>query len=318
MALDEGPGQPNKHAMSWLKAARPALLLLLLAARARAADPEGASSLLEDVRRVVAAEEVDDWFADHEALQSIAEHLLPSVCRASLEAREAALAELRARHAELGDARARFAAEGELTEPVREALTAERRLSALEQTLGRQAECPFWIRPEPGFHGLQSDRKRVTLSVESGGNVQFRLAARHVTFGAGGSGRLLVGWGFDGKLTLLAGPELGGSALLRPNSNASELVINYFPAVPVVFRSRKLTWHYDLELAPVALFEADNTRLSYGVRAGACLAFTALRRRNVLPWAGLALSYEYYFEGGGRPPTHFIRGGLRIGLPWEP
>lgn len=304
--------------MSWLRASQLALPLLLLPGIVRAQDAEGASSLLEDVRRVIAAEEVDDWFTDREALRDVQEHLLPSVCRASPEARASALSELRARHAELGDPRAQFAMHGEMTPGVERALTAERRLAALEQTLARQSECPFWIRAEPGFHGLQSDRKRITLSAESGGNVQFRYTQSHLTFGAGGSGRLLVGWGFDGKYSLLFGPELGGSALLRPNSNASEFVINYFPAVPVVFRSRQLTWHYDLELAPVALFEADNTRLSWGGRVGACIAFTALRRRNVLPWAGLAVGYEYYFEGGGREPTHFFRGGLRIGLPWEP
>jgi hypothetical protein len=306
--------------MSWLRLSRLAALLLplLWPALARADDPEGTFSLIEDVRRVVAAEEVDDWFTDREALRAIEEHLLPSVCRASPRARAGALSALRLEHDQLGDPQAQFAISGELTPQVQRALTAARRLTALEQTLARQGECPFWIRPEHGFHGLQSDRKRLTFSVESGGNVQFRYTQHHLTFGAGGSGRLLAGWGFDGKYTLLFGPELGGSALLRPGSNASEFVINYFPAVPVVFRSRQLTWHYDLELAPVALFEADNTRLSYGARIGAALSFTALRRRNVLPWAGLAVGYEYYFEGGGREPTHFLRGGVRIGLPWEP
>jgi hypothetical protein len=205
-----------------------------------------------------------------------------------------------------------------LTGEVKAALTAERELEGLSTTLERASECPFWVRPAFGFHGLQSDRKRLTISAESGGDAQFRWQRQHLTFGAGGSGRLLVGWGFDGHYSLLAGPEFGGSALLRPNSNASEFVINYFPAMPVVFRSRQLTWHYDLELAPVALFEADNTRLSWGARLGGTFAFTALRRRNVLPWAGLALAYEYYFDGGGRGPIHFFRGGLRIGLPWEP
>jgi hypothetical protein len=306
--------------MSWLRASRLAALLLplLRPGLARAADAEGTFSLLEDVRRVVAAEEVDDWFTDREALRAIEEHLLPSVCRAGVEAREGALAALRQEHARLGDPKALFAVDGELTARVEDALTAQRRLISLEQALSRQNECPFWIRPELGFHGLQSDRKRLTISVESGGNVQFRYTQRHLTFGAGGSGRLLVGWGFDGKYSILAGPEFGGSALLRPGSNASEFVINYFPAVPVLFRARQATWHYDLELAPVALFEADNTRLSYGGRVGVAVSFTALRRRNVLPWAGLALGYEYYFEGGGREPTHFFRGGLRIGLPWEP
>jgi len=225
---------------------------------------------------------------------------------------------LRQRHAALGDPKQLFAARGRLSGEVKQALTAERELEALERTLARHEECPFWIRPEPGFQGLQSDRRRVTLSIESGGDVEFRRTQNHWTFGAGGNGRMLVGWGFDGRYSLLAGAEFGGSALLRPNTNASEFVINYFPALPVVFRSRQLTWHYDLEAAPVALFEADNTRPSFGGRIGGAFAFTALRRRNVLPWAGLALSYEYYFEGAGRAPIHFLRGGLRIGLPWDP
>lgn len=295
-----------------------ALLLLLLPRLAQAADVEGTRSLLEDVARVVASEEVDDWFTDREALQVIEEHLLPSVCHASLEARAGARATLQQAHAAAGDPKALFERSGALSSEVNRALTAQRRLRGFEQALARQHECPFWLRPKPHFHGLQSDRKRLTLSAESGGNVQFRYTRQHLTFGAGGSGRVLVGWGFDGKYTLLFGPEFGGSALLRPGSNASEFVINYFPAVPLVLRSRALTWHYELEAAPVALFEADNTRLSWGARVGGVFAFTALRRRNVLPWAGLAVSYEYYFEGGGREPTHFFRGGLRIGLPWEP
>jgi hypothetical protein len=304
--------------MSWLRAWWLPALLLLLPRVARAQDAEGARSLLSDVERVVAAEEVDDWFSDREAMLSVEQHLLPSVCHATALAREAALAELRARHARAGDAKALFEKRGELSSTVTQALTAERELVALERTLARQSECPFWIRPATAFQGLQSDRRRITLSIESGGDVQFRRTQRHWTFGAGGAGRLLVGWGFDGRYSLLAGAEFGGSALLRPNSNASEFVINYFPALPVVFRSRQLTWHYDVEAAPVALFEADNTRLSWGARIGGTFAFTALRRRNVLPWAGLALAYEHYFEGGGRAPIHFLRGGLRIGLPWEP
>lgn len=295
-----------------------AVLLLLLPSLARAEDAEGTRSLLDDVARVVAAEEVDDWFTDKEALEIIEQHLLPSVCRATGEARQGALSGLERAAAERGDPKALFEQRGVVDDQVESALTAERRLRGYRQALARQGECPFWIRPKPGFHGLQSDRKRLTLSVESGGNVQFRYTQQHLTFGAGGSGRVLAGWGFDGKYTLLFGPEFGGSALLRPNSNASEFVINYFPAVPLLFRARALTWHYELETAPVALFEADNTRLSWGARIGGAFAFTALRRRNVLPWAGLAVSYEYYFEGGGREPTHFFRGGLRIGLPWEP
>jgi hypothetical protein len=295
-----------------------ALLTLGWSKVARADDAAGARSLLDDVARVVAAEEMDDWFADREALAAIGEHLLPSVCNASVAARDSALATLRVRHASLGDARRLFTLQGELSSEVVAARTAERQLLALEHTLDRQTECPFWIRPRYGFRGLQSDRGRLTLSIESGGDVRIRRTRSQWTFGGGGGGRVLAGWGFDGRHTLLSGVELIGGALVRPGSNASELVFNYFPAAPLIFRARRLTWHFDVETALVSLFEADNTRLSWGARLGGAFAFTALRRRNVLPWAGIAIAYEHYFEGGGRAPIHFVRGGLRIGLPWDP
>ncbi len=273
---------------------------------------------MSDVSRIVAAQEAEEWFTDSQALRSIEEQVLASVCRATLEARAWALSGFAKRSTELGDAQQSYAQAGELTGAVAAALTAQRRVLVLRQALGRVGECPFWVRAQPGFNGLQSDRQRITLNVESGGNVQFRYTEKRWTFGGGGLGRFLVGYGFDGKYSLLAGAEFGGGAMLRPGTDASQFVINYFPAVPLVFRTRQLTFQYDIEVAPVALFQADNTGLSWGARIGGCFAFTTLRRRNVLPWAGIAFGYEHYFEGGGREVTHFFRGGLRIGLPWEP
>lgn len=309
--------------MFWLRAGRlhaACLLSSLLASAspAWAQDFEGARSLLDDVARIVAAEEAEDWFTDREAMRSIEVHVLASVCRATPEARAAALAGLRSKQRELGSGQQIYAQRGEMTSAAEHALSVERQLRALDAAVASENECPFWVHAERGFDGLQSDRERFTLSVESGGNVQFRRTEKRWTFGGGGLGRLLGGWGFDGRHTLLFGAEFGGGAMLKPNTNASQFVINYFPAVPLVFRTRHLTWHYDFELAPVALFQADNTRWSFGGRVGGSFAFTALRRRNVLPWAGLCVAYEHYFEGAGRGPTHFVRGGLRIGLPWDP
>lgn len=304
--------------MSWLRVSWLLVAVWLSPALARAQDVEGARSLLSDIARIVASQEVEEWFSDREAVRGIEVHALASVCRATPEARAWALAGLRKHHAEVGDAQKLFEQDGHVSNRVETALTTHRQLLLLEAALARAAECPFWIEPEPGFAGLQSDRKRLTISIESGGNVQFRRTLSHWTFGGGGGGRLLFGYGLDGRSSVLFGPEFGGGAMLRPGTNASQFVINYFPAVPVLLRKRHLTFHYDVEIAPVALFQADNTRVSYGARFGGSFAFTALRRRNVLPWAGLAVAYEYYFEGGGRAPTHFFRGGLRFGLPWDP
>jgi len=106
--------------------------------------------------------------------------------------------------------------------------------------------------------------------------------------------------------------------MLRPGGTQTEFLINYFPALPIVLRYRDLDWHYDVESGPVGIFNADNTRISLGARLGGAVGVYALRTRNVIPWAGIALGYEYYLENSTRPAAHFIRGGLRVGIVWDP
>ncbi|HEX6274134.1 MAG TPA: hypothetical protein VFZ53_13895 [Polyangiaceae bacterium] len=313
-----------------LRSAAPFVLLVTLSSESRAAAPsapppapppdcDGAYALTADIRRIVAGEEGEGWFSDAHAFRSMDEHVLESVCRATPDARARALSGLRAERARAGDARELHRNAGELTDAVERALTADRELRALERALARaESECPFWVEAEPGFAGLQSDRERITLNLETGGYAQLRETEDDWTFGGGGMGRLLVGWGFDGRTTLLFGPELGGGAMIRPGTSASQFVINYFPALPLVLRNHGLTWHWSTEAAAVALFQADDTRISFGGRIGGAFGLTALRTRNVLPWAGLAIDYEYYPRGGGRAPAHFLRGGLRFGFPWDP
>ena len=304
------------------KTLAPALLglaSLCIVARARAADSEGAKGLRADVDRIIAGEESEGWFADSDALREIEPALIESTCRATSEARSEALQELRDESAAAGDARALFAVTHQLDEPVKRALTLERQLRGLELALGRvAAECPFWLPPERGFKGRQSDRQRFTLSLETAGNVQLRHTQGRFAFGAGGWGRVMPGYGMNDRFTLLAGIEFGGGAMVRPNTGASQFIINYFPAIPIVLRVHRRTWHYDLEVAPVALFQADNTSPSFGFRFGGGVGFSALRRHNFLPWAGVAASYEHYFEGGGRSAAEFVRADLRVGFVWDP
>ncbi len=285
----------------------------------RAADPEGARGLLADVDRLVAGEESEGWFGDDGAFRNIAPAMLESTCRATPDARAEALTTLQQKSAAAGDPRSLYAVAHELSDSVQLALGLERQRRALELALARvDTQCPFFVQPKPGFKGLQSDRQRFTLSLETAGNVQLRETEQHWDFGGGGFGRLLPGYGLSDRFTLLAGVEFGGGAMVRPHTNDSQFIINYFPAIPVVLRTHHRTWHYDLELAPVALFQADNTRLSYGLRAGGGVGFSAARRHNFLPWAGIAVSYEHYFEGGGRSTAEFIRSDLRVGFMWDP
>lgn len=82
--------------------------------------------------------------------------------------------------------------------------------------------------------------------------------------------RLLGGYGFAGKATLLAGAEFAGGAMIRPGVTPSSFVVNYFPALPVVLRFHHVSWHYDLEIAGVSLFRPT-------IRASATVGGSASR-----------------------------------------
>ncbi len=283
-------------------------------------DPEGAKGLLLDVERIVAAQERVGWFVDRLGQEKIASTVQESLCFATPAARQEAwlLAKQHAR--EVGEPRVVFAREGEhVTASVARSLRAERVVQALERGVREAAnDCPFWAKPKPGFLGVHTDRNRFTLNGESGGNLQLRRSEGRWTFGGGGLGRLLGAFGVGSSITLLSGVEFGGGAMLRPGEGETRFVINYFPALPVIFRLRDLDWHYDLEMGPVALFQSDNTNLSFGGRVGLAIGTSALLTGGVIPWAGIVATYEHYLSAPGRASADFLRGGLRFGVSWDP
>lgn len=279
-----------------------------------------AEGLLADIERLVAAEESLGWVVDRVELDDMYPALLRTICRTVPAARAIAHTVLEGQSRELGDPLTLYRAERhELTDRVEDALAAQRRLQAFEHGLaGAERECPFWIEVDPEFEGLQTDRNRFTLNVESGGVAILRETAGDWTLGAGGFGRIMPAYGFGGRWTLLGGGEFGGGALIRPGDETTGLAVNYFTAVPLIARLRDVAWHYDIELAPVALWLTDDTRISYGARIGTTVGISALYTSGIIPWAGVSAAYEYYVESGGRPAAHFIRGGFRAGLSWDP
>jgi hypothetical protein len=58
--------------------------------------------------------------------------------------------------------------------------------------------------------------------------------------------------------------------------------------------------------------------VSHGGRVSVGLGYSALRIGAFLPWAGLVLGAEHYFASGDREALQLFRGGLRIGLAWDP
>ncbi|MGE0325018.1 MAG: hypothetical protein AB7K71_15380 [Polyangiaceae bacterium] len=306
---------------SWSCAAGLALLGVSWSASAQDLDAEpntATRGLLLDLERILDSQEGSGWFLDQQELDEAYPTLLESVCRAPLSARQAALREVERRAKLAGDPRAKFEQSHELDSETQEALHAARRLQLIQAALdGAEADCPFWVEPDAEFTGRQTDNSSWTLNLETGGVLQVRQTEGSWTYGGGGAGRILAGKNLDGPLTLLFGGEFGGGAMLKPKTNPSEFVLNYFPAVPLVFRVRDGSWHYELETAAVSLFQADNGNISFGGRIGAGIGLWALRTRNVLPWAGFAVAYEYYPEGGSRERAHFFRGGLRVGFSFD-
>jgi len=296
------------------------LVLWSLVPRTAGATPSyAAGSLLADVERIVDAQESAGWFVDTDAVQEVRTALLESVCRTPVSARREARATLEAESRGAGDARSLYEAEGrEVTSLVERARFLERQLYALRSAMTwAEAECPFWVEPARNFAGRQSDRDRFTLSLESGGNAQIRRTEGAFTIGAGGVGRLLGGYGFGGHWSLHAGLEFGGGAMLRPRVQPTEFVVNYFPAVPLMLRFHDVAWHYDVEVAPVTLFQADNSTVSFGARLGFGLGLATLRTRGVIGWAGAVVMGEHYFETSARPAAQFLRGGVRVGVIWD-
>lgn len=283
-----------------------------------APDHRGAAGLLADTRRVVRAEESSGWLADSVHYPAIYPHLLQSVCRATEGARALALRDSAEASRRAGDPRTLYLAAKRWTTEAKDAAHAERAANALALAVhGAAAECPYWITPERGFDGRQSDLRRFTGNVESGGLLQVRRTAGTWTYGGGGLIRLLAGYGLSPRVSVLLGGEFAGGAMLRPTVRPSSFVVNYFPAIPALLRFWDDSMHYDLEVAPVFLFQADDGRFSHGARLGFSFGVSALKGRHVIPWAGAAFAVEHYFASGGRPDAQFFRGGLRVGLIWD-
>lgn len=305
--------------MRWLAAVVIVVLALVAPSRAQADDydPGGADGLRADLERIVTTEEAAGWFLDRTHYESIHASVLQSTCRATPAARELLSDRLSSERAVAGDARALYEAAGKkVTSPVDRALHLERLHTALLEAM--RDTCPFWITIEKSYQGRQTDRNRISLNAETGGLLAMRFSSERFTVGFGPSFRALVGLGFD-HVTILAGPELSGAAMLRDDDKgSSDFIVNYFPALPIVVRIRYVNWIYSVETGMVSLFQGGEPGINLGLRAGFGVGFMALRNRYFIPWAGISAYQEHYFANEYRPASEYFRGGLRIGIIYDP
>jgi hypothetical protein len=270
-------------------------------------------ALAVDLERMVEAQQAGGWKIDRYEIEEMIPSALMTVCRVPVATRLRVLAWYERRIALLGGP-VEKAYKGDFN-AIKPLLFVTRVRDLLVEANKRAAtECPIWMTPDPQFQGTQSDRNRWNLNVETGGLIQLRKTEGRWTYGGGGVIRGLLSRGFE-HTTLLFGPEFAGGAMLKVGGGGT-VVINYFPALPLVLRRHDRTWHYDIEVAAVSLFQATDTRFSFGVRFGFGGGIQARRTRGLIPWAGIAFAYETYFPGA-RPQMTFLRGGLRVGVVWN-
>lgn len=283
------------------------------------APPERALYL--DLRAIVETRARIDWVVDEHEVREASPAIMTSACQATPEARLALAGWLDGRLTEEGGpSRVQWAEAGEDIDAVEEALLIERISAALAYAEANRVDCPYWLRPDAGFTGVQTNTDRFVLLAESMGSGQLVIQEGEVAIGGTGLGRLIPAWGVSDRLTLGIGAEVGvASTFPRTESGGRSVKAVATAGVPLLLRVHDGTLRYDLDLAAVTRATRNEYEgLRYGGRVGLGLGVATLRIAGVMPYAMIWAGYEYLAPGAGEPETHIMRAGSRVGINWDP
>ncbi len=279
-------------------------------------DDPAQSALFQDVRQVVVTKERTSWVIDRVELDDIAPELLTSVCQTTPETRAGVRAWVEEQSAILGSPKAIYADTGEVDD---DALTLTRVGLALAYAdLHAGEDCPFFLPPDEDFSGVQIDRDRFLLFLESNPNAAVLIEGDKTSLAGGGAGRFLLGYGFTEHFTVAIGGELGGRGLISTGAGEQNLGAILTQAIPLVSRFRDLSQIYDVEISATSFTTPDNPRIHPGVRLVLGTGLATLRVRGFLPLAMGQVGYEFYPAGDGQPTTHLIRIGTAFSLDIDP
>ena len=277
-----------------------------------------ARALVRDLGRIVALQERTGWGIDHYEFESMLPSALETMCRTPKEARREAEALLGARvEAAGGDPAQALAEPGVELADVSEMMSAWRTSELLRLALKEGERCPFWMKARESFRGLHSDEGRLSVHLEGGGAIIGRFIDGQLRFGAGGGGRLTLGYGFDAGWDIRAGVGFGGGALADETVAAENLEADFYIDVPVVIRHSGMLWRQEVEVAAIAHGIPWQDPMQFGVRVGGLIGVGYLRVSEFMPWAGLGLYAEYSFARDGMPDLWTLRGGVRVGIRWS-
>jgi len=282
-------------------------------------------SLVFDVRKVVEVQASSGWKIDRYEYEKMMPDALLSVCRTTDETRGLALAAAGREITRLGGSlEEALKKNGNKIGDLKDLLFATRVEHTLAEAIRRApSECPLWVTPEPKFRSVQAGVDRFTLTPEGGGTGLLQYSAKHApgttgfTIGGGGGGRLLLGRGFGHAWSVRTGAEIGVIALVQREKGSTSLPLQFMGAIPVIVRYTDISWHYNFEVAPLAMFTESDPVLRYGVRLGLMIGISALQVRSFIPWAGVGGAVEVFPETDGRSLLLNLKGGVRAGLDWD-
>jgi hypothetical protein len=290
---------------------------------------------VRDIERVVDVRGNVGWLVDESEIQAVLPDVMKSACQVPAEDREAALVWLDRYIVEKGGPdvvaawRSRNKKLGEVEDLL--LLTRTRLLLARASEWARQGRCPFWLESNGRFHGVHTQDHRLIFTLEGGGRATQEYALGRVRFGGGGSGRVLVGYGFAEGWGLSAGVELGGGARftnlqLGQQSEFPQLV--GLAAAPVVLRRQiGRTTHAELEVGPMAFFDRGSAdpvtgdvelHFDWGTRVGFAVGGTYLRlQRGFIPKFAVAFTLDYVPAMVDQPGLTQIGIGVRTGIDFS-
>jgi len=266
---------------------------------------------VRDLARIVDVDSRTGWLVDEVEIRSNIPAALMSVCQTPPSNRRNAMDWLEDRIADDGgDVARQWRLRGRSLGAVKDLLlwTRTRMLFERAEKWAIAGRCPFWLEPSPQFRGVHVQGERYILTVEGGGRFSAEHAQGEVTYGGGGSGRLLAGRSFDSFWALFAGVEFGGEARfdeLRIGDDQELPSLKAFAAFPLVLRwDFGLSMYAEIEAGPLVFIDSavvrDETNPGsidadsiFGAHTGIALGGSFLRlKQGVIPKIAFTLTVD--------------------------
>lgn len=294
------------------------VLAAISAGCARPLPPERpASALYRDLERLVTVKATAGWKIDRLEVEDILASALISTCQVEPAQRTALRAWLDGRIDALGGPiEEAYRARGEDIDAVDDLLVLTRIRLVLDRAMATaDADCPFWLDPDPRFQGRQISDDRWQLSLGGGGRGNVFLRGDTLDLEFGGASRALFGRVLGDDIGLYTGLEVGGGARAPKTMGGTRtnLQVAVETVAPVVVRYYMINTFVEAELGYLARSTEDDwLDIEHGMHVGVFVGARATRVRWFFPGGGFGLAYERTFPKADQgEPLHMLKLGFR-------